>query len=322
MQSTQYAQTIEQIAQLLADTQKPICLVTHVDPDGDAIGSSLGLLRALRGLSKKALLFAMAPAYLQFLCEPGECHTAWQGPLPMQPEHSILVVLDCAEPSRIEGITDLQPWSLVINIDHHGTNPLFGQVVLVDPSKAATAQIVKDLIEAMQVGVTPAIATPILTGIITDTGNFRHANTTPEVLRAAADLVSYGVDLAGLTDRLQWRPQTYYKSLAAVLLTVEFHFGGALVTAHMPPEARFQDDSDDFVGIIRYAQGSQLAVFLRVRGNDVKVSIRSRGEISAQAIAVKLGGGGHVPAAGATLKNMTLAEGYQKVLEVVGAALG
>jgi phosphoesterase RecJ-like protein len=98
---------------------------------------------------------------------------------------------------------------------------------------------------------------------------------------------------------------------------VGFHFGGLLVTAHMPSEVTVED-SDDFVGMIRYAEGCQIAVFLREREEGVvKLNIRSRGGVSAQAVAVKLGGGGHVPAAGATLRGVTLEEAYQKVLSTV-----
>lgn len=308
-----YWEKIRTVADTLRELEGPIIIVSHVDPDGDAIGSSLGLARALKALDKKVTWIADPPRYLRFLVKADE----YSEPITHVPEGATLVVLDSAEPSRVAGAP---VEGFVINIDHHGTNPRFGYLSVVDPSKAATAQMVKDLIDALGVTWNPEIATPVLTGLITDTGNFRFANTTPEVLHTAAELVGHGVHLAELTDRLQWRPVSYFKTMGAVLSTVGFHFDGLLVTAHMPSEVTVED-SDDFVGMIRYAEGSQIAVFLREREEGIKLSIRSRGGVSAQAVAVKLGGGGHVPAAGATLRGVTLDEAYRQVLAAVEAEL-
>jgi phosphoesterase RecJ-like protein len=311
----QYRAKMQAVAEFLKTTATPLMIVSHVDPDGDAVGSSLGLCRALRAMGKGVKWVVQPPRYLGFLARPGENHP----PVERVPAGTSLLVLDAAEPNRVEGAP---VEGFVVNLDHHGTNPRFGNLSVVDPSKAATAQIVKDLIDLLGVPWTPEIATPVLTGIITDTGNFRFANTTPEVLRTAADLVGHGVGYADLTDRLQWRPPSYFELMGRVLSTVRFHFGGKLVTAHMPPGADGnEEDSDDFVGTIRYAEGSELAIFFKPRGENTKLSIRSRGEVSAQAVAVKLGGGGHVPAAGATLRGMGLEQAYERVLEVVGEEL-
>ncbi len=110
--------------------------------------------------------------------------------------------------------------------------------------------------------------------------------------------------------------------MGQVLSTVAFHFGGMVVTAHLPEDAQpTEEDSDDFVGLIRYVEGSVVSVFLRRREEGVKVSIRSRGGVSAQNIALRLGGGGHVPAAGATLKDVDLDRAYEMVLEAVAEEL-
>ncbi|MFC0596724.1 bifunctional oligoribonuclease/PAP phosphatase NrnA [Thermus composti] len=307
----QYWEKMRLVAEVLKAVEGPIYIATHVDPDGDAIGSSLGLYRALKALGKDARWVAEPPRFLRFLAKEEE----YADPLEKLPPGATLVALDCADPSRVAGVP---VEGFVINLDHHGTNPRFGQLSVVDPSKAATAEMVKDLIDLLGVEWTPEIATPVLTGILTDTGNFRFANTTPEVLRKAAELLAHGVPLAEITDRLQFRSPTYFKALGAVLSTVAFHFGGLLVTAHLPEDLEVpEEDSDGFVGVIRYAEGSVVAVYLRRKEDGVKVSIRSRGGVSAQNIALKLGGGGHVPAAGATLKGLDLDEAYERVLEAV-----
>ncbi|GEM87477.1 DHH family phosphoesterase [Meiothermus granaticius] len=308
-----YREHLQAVAEALKALKTPLYIVTHVDPDGDAIGSSLGLARALKALGKEVIWIAEPPRYLRFLARDQELHPALQ----RVPEGATLLVLDSAEPGRVTGAP---VEGRVINLDHHGTNPRFGDLWVVDPSKSATAQIVKDLIDLLGVRWTPEIATPVLTGLITDTGNFAFANTTPEVLHTAAELVGYGVELAELTDRLRWRPPEYFRALGQVMETVRFHFGGLLVTAHLPAGLEVED-SDDFVGQIRYAEGAQIAVFLRERPEGVKLSIRSRGGVSAQAVAVSLGGGGHVPAAGATLRAMGLEAAYLRLLPAVEAEL-
>ncbi|MGQ9753179.1 MAG: DHH family phosphoesterase [Thermaceae bacterium] len=304
-----YFEKMRLVAEVLKAVDGPIYIATHVDPDGDAVGSSLGLFRALRSLGKEVHLVVDPPRFLRFLPKEGE----WVEPVDGLPPNATLVVLDTAEPGRVMGVA---LGGFVVNIDHHGTNPRFGQLAVVDPSKAATAQMVKDLIDLLGVEWTEEIATPVLLGILTDTGNFRFSNTTPEVLRTAAELLGYGVKLAELVDRLQERPPAYFRLLAKVLSTFELHFGGLLATAHLPEgEAVPEEDSDGFVGLIRYAEGSVVAAFLRKREEGVRISIRSRGGVSAQNIALKLGGGGHVPAAGALLKGADLEDAYARLLE-------
>ncbi|WP_425425184.1 DHH family phosphoesterase [Thermus oshimai] len=303
------------VAEVLKALEGPIYIATHVDPDGDAIGSSLGLYRALKALGKEAYWVAEPPRFLRFLAKEEE----YADPVDKLPPGATLVALDAADPSRVVGAP---VEGFVINIDHHGTNPRFGQLAVVEPTKAATAQMVKELIDLLGVPWTEELATPVLTGIVTDTGNFRFANTTPEVLRVAAELLSYGVRLSEITDRLQYRPPVYYQGLGAVLSTLRLHFGGLLVTAHLPEDVDIpEEDSDGFVGVIRYVEGSLVAVYLRRKGEGIKVSIRSRGGVSAQNIALKLGGGGHVPAAGATLEGLGLEEAYERVLEAVAEEL-
>jgi len=212
--------------------------------------------------------------------------------------------------------------AFTVNIDHHGTNDRFGDIAVVQPSKAATALLVKELVEELGVAWTPAIATACLTGILTDTGNFRFANTSREALEAAGELLDHGVDYVWLTDRLQWRHPDYFQTLGKVMETVRFDLGGKLVTARYTAAMRAStgeedDDSDDFVGIIRYAEGVLVAALLKERGPDVKVSVRTRDGVSAQAICVELGGGGHVAAAGATLPGADLDTAERRLLEAV-----
>ncbi|HEX7023113.1 MAG TPA: DHH family phosphoesterase [Trueperaceae bacterium] len=309
-----YTAKIRAIADTLASWDGPIVIISHVDPDGDALGSTLTLKRALEALGRSAILPLDPPGFLRFLAEPGEL----SAPLPALPEHCLLAVLDVEVGERATG-APIDQAEFVINIDHHGTNTRLGDLSCVQPGRAATAHIIKDLVDALGVTWTPEIATPCLTGILTDTGNFRFANTTPEVLEAAGELIAEGVAYSDLTDRLQWRNPSYFVMLGKVMSTVEFPLDGRMVMAHLSQQmvnevGQTEDDSDDFVGVIRYAEGSLVAVFLKEREDHTKISVRTRGGISAQAICVRLGGGGHPAAAGAKV-HAGLEETRRRVIE-------
>lgn len=310
-----YPAKIDQAALALATWPGPIVIISHVDPDGDAIGSTLALKRALDRLGKSTTLVIEPPRYLNFLVREGELSK----PLSSLPQNCLLAVLDVEVGPRATG-APLVGAAKIVNIDHHGTNPRHGDLSVVQPSRAATAHLVKDLIDALGVPWTLELAEPCLTGILTDTGNFRFSNTSPEVLRAAGELIATGLDYVALTDRLQWRPQSYFQLLGKVMDTVEFSLDGLLAMAQLTQAMRDEvgngeDDSDDFVGIIRYAEGVKLAVLLKekVPGKEIKASVRSRDTVSAQAVCLRLGGGGHVAAAGATIY-ADLAEARRQVL--------
>ncbi|HEX7003047.1 MAG TPA: bifunctional oligoribonuclease/PAP phosphatase NrnA [Trueperaceae bacterium] len=316
-----YAGKVSRIAQKLREWQGPIVVIAHVDPDGDALGSTLALKRALEAMGKGPVLLPMEPPrFLEFLAGPDEL----SAPLEALPDGALLAVLDVADETRAEG-APLEGAEFVINVDHHGTNSRFGDLALVEPGKAATALMVKEIVEAMGVTWTVPIATPCLTGILTDTGNFRYANTDTEALRAASELIATGLDYAYLADRLQWRHRDYFRMLGMVMNTVEFPLDGKVVVAGVTEEMRervgeSEDDSDDYVGLIRYAEGSKVAVFLKEREGHTKVSVRTRDGVSAQAICVELGGGGHVSAAGAKIEG-PLAVARAKVLEAAAREL-
>lgn len=319
---TDYAGKVAEVAERLASWTGPIVLLAHVDPDGDALGSTLALKRALDALGKSTVLPMEPPGYLRFLVRDGEL----SGALDRLPDRALLAVLDVADAPRAWG-APFEGAALLLNMDHHGTNDRFGDLVLVEPAAAATAQIVKDVIDALPVAWTPEIATPCLAGIMSDTGTFRFANTDRAVLVSAGDLIAHGVAYADLADRLQWRSPAYFRMLGAVMGTIRFPLSGkvalATVTRSMREDAGAEaGDSDDFVGIIRYAEGTHVAVLLKQTEDAVKISVRTRGAVSAQAICLELGGGGHVAAAGAKLDAPDLDRAEARVLEAVRRELG
>lgn len=321
-----YRRKLAHAAKVAKEWEGPIVVVSHVDPDGDALGSCLALRRALVKLGKEVTVALSAPSYLEFLAEPGELVPE----LTALPSGTLLFILDVADQPRVAG-APIAGAEFTVNIDHHGTNGRFGDIAVVQPDKAATAMLIKELIDELGVPWTAHIATPCLAGIITDTGNFRFANTNREVLETAGELIDNGVAYVDLTDRLQWRHPAYFKTLGEVMSTVHYELGGRLVIAHFTAVMRAaaqaaDDDSDDFVGIIRYAEGVKVAALLKEREGHIKVSVRTRGSVSAQNICVELGGGGHVAAAGAnvvgTLQEVEerLVAATERELERVAAA--
>jgi len=316
-----YDGTLRAIADRLASWEGPIVVVAHVDPDGDALGSALTVARALRALGKDVTLPMEVPDYLAFLVEDGET----SAPLEALPEGTLLCVLDVADEARIAG-APTDGAAFVVNVDHHGTNARFGDLALVTPSAAATAILAKDLVDALPVAWTADLATPCLTGVLTDTGTFRNANTDARAFAVAQDLVAHGVDYAALSDRLQWRPPAYLKMLAEALATLRLPFGGrcAMAEVSLAAKARIggaKDENDDVIDAIRYVEGSYVAVLLKQKEDAVKISVRSRPPVSAQAICVAMGGGGHVPAAGAKLEGSDLDAARARVEAEVGREL-
>ena len=308
-----YPEKLRSIAEKLLEWRGPIVIISHIDPDGDALGSCLALKRALDSLGKTTLFVMGVPGYLKFLVKDKEQLSS----LDTLPEGAMLVVLDVDIGQRAVG-APLEGAAFTLNIDHHGSNPRIGDLVCVEPAKAATAQMIKDLLDLMPISWTADIATPCLTGILTDTGNFKYTNTNASVLKDAAELIEQGVDYGFLTDRLQWREPTYFKMLAKVMATVEFHLEGLVTSAYVNPDMEAEvgssdDDSNDYVGLIRYAEGSKIAIFFKAREDHTKISVRTRDGVSAQAICHALGGGGHVAAAGAKLE-LLLDEAKQVVL--------
>ncbi|WP_110885183.1 DHH family phosphoesterase [Deinococcus yavapaiensis] len=301
-----YADLCREVARHLSAHTGPILIFSHVDADGDALGSSLGLARALRLLGKDATACVKVPNYLRFLASEGEVR---ETPLEAWPEGALTVVLDVDnnDPVRVD-LADLASFSgPVLNVDHHGTNKRTATVSLVDPTKAATALMVMDVVNELGAPWSSEVATPILLGINTDTGSFKFSNTTPEVLRAAADLVEHGADLVTINEQLAQQSRSYFALLREVLGSMEFLFGGLVVIARVDEGMLARagatwEEVESYVSVIRSARGTELACLFKDYGASVKLSVRSRGKLSAQRIAVACGGGGHFAAAGATVK--------------------
>lgn len=318
-----YTQEVRAVAAKLRGHPGPIVVLSHENPDGDALGSVLGLTRALRALGKTVIAPMDVPRYLRFLPEAGEISP----PLAEWPQGALAAVLDVDnnDPARVAG-ADLEAFSgEVVNVDHHGTNARRAAALVVDPGRPATAMMVADVVDALGVPWSEAIATPLMLGLTTDTGSFRFGSVTPETFEVAARLRAHGARLGWLNDQLGQHPRAYYLLLREVLGTLEFLYGGRVVLARvdgamLERSGATWEDVESYVSLLRGAEGAVLAVMVKDFGDRVKLSLRSRGNVSAQNIAVALGGGGHVPAAGASL-SLPYPEVRARLEEAVAAEL-
>lgn len=302
--ASDYARDVQTVAEALRQHPGPFVVLSHENPDGDALGSALGLSRALRALGKPVVTPLRPPQSLAFVVRPGELSE----PLEQWPAGALAVVVDVDnnDPDRVAGAPLRDFGGEVVNIDHHGTNLRRASAVLVDPSKPAAALMVADVVEALGAPWDEEIATALMLGLITDTGNFSFDSVTDETFLCAARLRRSGARLGWLNEQLRQNPRAYYLLMREVLSTLEFLYGGRVVLARVNEEMLARaganwEQTEAYIGQLRNAEGAQLAVLVKDYGQRAKLSLRSRGPVSAQRIAVELGGGGHVPAAGASV---------------------
>jgi phosphoesterase RecJ-like protein len=284
-------------------------VVAHENPDGDALGSLIGMTFALRALGKDAVMFLAGDAPL-----PGEYRflplADLRRSLPDDMEERVLLAVDCANERRI-GPDDepLQRAKLVIDVDHHHDNSRFGAVNVVVPDASSTAEIVRDLLRELDVALTPEIAEALYVALVTDTGRFQYTNTTPKALRLAAELVEAGADVHGIFRHVYETVQfAKLKLLARALDRAQLFEGGRLVVSYLLREdfaevGAEEPYSEGIIDYLRQVEGSEMVALIREPPRDEgpprRVSLRSsHDEVDVSAIARQVGGGGHRQAAG------------------------
>jgi len=300
--------SVEPPAVLLEALRRPqgsALMLGHVHPDGDVLGTLLGL-----GLAMEAAGWSVTyagpdpvPDVLDFI--PGR--DRWQVWRTAPRRFDTVVLTDCPNDGRTEGLLAAVrgPGSRVLNIDHHPDNRRYGTINWIDSSAAATGEMIHDLITALGWPIGPEVALGLYTAVHTDTGSFRYSNTTPRTFRIAAALTAAGAEPALVTDRLyQRRPKDALPTLGRLLERVEVSDDGQVATLTVPEgmasEAfRAAEDVVTYPGSIA---GVRVAVLLRAEPDGkVKASLRGKGDVPVNRIAHRFGGGGHENAAGCTL---------------------
>jgi phosphoesterase RecJ-like protein len=287
-----------------------LLLTTHENPDGDALGSLLGMHLVLEQLGKDSMMFLAAsqfPLPYEYQRMPlGEVRHE----LPADVNERTVVFLDCGNIDRTP-VHFLQREHLhVLNIDHHHDNTRFGTLNLIVPDASCAAEIVYDLAKELGAEITPELAEALYIGLVTDTGKFMFENTTAEAHQMAAELFEAGVQPQEVHRKLyEELPYARLKLLARALNSVYRYDDGAITLTHLAREdfaetGAAESDSEGIVDHMRQVEGTAMAGLVReliAKEGQRKVSLRATdGRIDVSIIARKLGGGGHRQAAGFT----------------------
>jgi len=310
------------------DGASRVALACHLGPDGDALGSLLGVTIALREAGKETVTswgsdpFATPPHYtylpnLELLSPPDT--------FPAAPD--LMITFDAGSYERLGSLEpNARAAGTLLVVDHHVSNDRFGSINLVDPDAAASAVIVFDLLRRMGVALDEDIATCLYTGIVTDTGRFQYGNTTPEVHRITAELLSAGAPHVEITQTIyNTHPVGYLKLAASALDKLELREDAGLVwtwvtTQDLERACVGLEDIEALIDLVRTADVADVAVVLKQQPDGrYRVSMRSKGASDVGAVATRFGGGGHALAAG-----FTSADGDPRatIEEIVGALRG
>jgi phosphoesterase RecJ-like protein len=319
--------TFEEIGRAFRERQR-FAILSHVRPDGDALGSQLALALSLKQLGKDVRVWnedGMLEKYsflarAQLLTKP-----------PSGPEDvDVAIALDTAIQNRLgtafQAIRTAKIW---INIDHHPSNPGYGDLVYVDPTAPATGQILFELIKSERLPFDRAIAENLYVAISTDTGSFQYPNTTARTFEIAAELVRAGVDVGRINQQVfENYPRRRVELLRELLRTMRFEGGGRVASFSLSLKTAAQlgvlpEDNEGLIDHLRAIRGVIVAVFFEeLTDGKVRVSMRSKSEkTDVCAICQKFGGGGHTLAAGARVRG-SLAEVEQRILEAICNVVG
>ncbi len=295
--------TRSEVAELIRGMTGKILITTHKNPDGDAIGSSLGWYHFLKKLGKEVKIFYRdrIPYFFDFLPGVNEVES---GP-EIKGEFDWVIITDVSDPKRT-GFENI-PAKKSLVIDHHITAEPFTDYYIVEPDISSTCELSYGIMKILEPELidTP-IATSLYTGIVTDTGSFNYSNTSPRTLKIASELLERGVEPYRVYSSLFERNRiNKFKLLELVLKTLDFALNGkvahiTLYRKFLEETGAYPEESEGFISYPRSINGVEVAVFFKeVEGEGKwKVSLRSKGKVNVAKIAKKLGGGGHRMAAG------------------------
>ena len=298
-----------------------IVILTHETPDGDAIGSSLAMKLALKQLGKNADV--IIPKYsrtFNFLPEAKEIKTESE----IQ-KYDLAISVDCSDLKRLAmGEEYFVTAKIKIEIDHHSVNTMFGDYNFVNPVAPACCEILVGMFEYFGIEITPELGTCIITGIITDTGGFQYSGVTTETFEFAAELLQKGVNISNVYQKvLSTKTRAHFELSRLVSSRMEFYEDGKIAFTYMNLQDEVdtgaeEGDHEGLVEIGRNIEGVEVSVFIREKEgtNGYKISLRSKEYVNVADVALMLGGGGHIRAAGCFMQG-TVEEVKQKVLSEI-----
>ena len=295
--------TLEHILEEIKKAKK-IVILTHENPDGDAIGSSLGMYIALRKMGKEPdIIIPELPRAYNFLPEIENVKKEGQ-----KEPYDLAIALDCATIKMLNGWANyFEDAKVKVTIDHHGTNTMYGDHNYVNPDAPACAQTLISIIQYFGVEIDKKIGTCLLTGIITDTGGFQYQSTTPETFEFAAELLQTGVNVSDIYKRvMNTMTKANFELRKRAIERMEFFKEGKIAFTYVTKEdiEEANAETGDFEGIVeegRNIEGVEVSIFLRETQKGFKVSLRSNDYVNVSDVCLLFGGGGHIHAAGCTI---------------------
>lgn len=301
------SEVISEIEHLIR-TQDSFLVTSHMNPDGDAIGSSLGLALLLEAMGKRVTVYNQGPIPKLYSFLPAVDRI--QIELPENSFFQASFILDCASFERVgESFARFKEKGLIVVVDHHPPRQVQEGLQLIETQASATAELVYEIALRLGVRLPAETATALYAGLMTDTGSFRFSNTTPRALEVAGRLLAAGADHRLLVEQLyESFPPERFRLLGRALNTLRLLKGNKValvwVTRAMFQEVGAEDEmTDGFVDIPRSIKGVEVAVLIREKeDSEYRVNLRSRGRVDVGELASRFGGGGHPNAAGFTLR--------------------
>ena len=297
-----------------------IVILTHETPDGDAIGSSLAMKFALKQLGKESDV--IIPKYsrtFNFLPDANEIKKESE-----VERYDLAIAVDGATLKRLAGVEYFEKAKTKIQIDHHSVNGMYADYNFVNPVAPACCEILLGMFEYFGIEITLEIGTCIIAGIITDTGGFQYAGVTAETFEFAAELLQKGVNISNVYQKvLSTKTRAHFELSRLVSSRMEFFENGKIAFTYMNLEdeknaGAEEGDHEGLVEIGRNIEGVEVSVFIREKEgtNGYKVSLRSKEYVNVSDVALMLGGGGHIRAAGCLVQG-TIEEVKEKVLSEI-----
>lgn len=286
-------------------------VVSHINPDGDAIGSTLAVGEILRLMGKQAILVneGAIPGKFSILAGSDRILNFTELGKESIPPFDAVIAVDCADFYRIGAVATCFPEHVpLLNIDHHPTNDGYGETALLKPDAAATAEVLYDLVQELGIEPSPELAQCIYAGLMTDTGGFRYSSTTPKVMAIASEMLAKGVNGNELAEELLEKltyPQILLlqRALSSLTFSADRRIAWMIVTEEdIAAAGARNEDMEGLVNYPRNIEGVEVGLlFKQTRQGELKVSFRSAGKVDVSRVAKHFGGGGHILASGCSV---------------------
>lgn len=289
-----------------------IVVLVHENPDGDAIGSAIALIKTIEKMGKKPECYIESiPCNCEFLFDKDNPIKPFDG-MDVNKEFELCIALDCGSEERLGKAKELfEKAKFTICMDHHLTNSEYARINYIDSKAAATGEIIFDFITETENVIDKEIATAMYSAVVSDTGMFKHKNTTENTFKIASELMKYGIDITEITRKM------FYEStanrtifLGRILEGLELYSDNRIcvLTAKVKDLEKYNIDESELDGMVEFARnikGVEVGILMKPHGNLFKASLRSNGKIDVAEIAQVFDGGGHKFAAGCRFDGVT-----------------